>query len=99
MLVSGTHEWFNFLSTKLSAHVGPFIYATDAVFEGGVRRMFRDSLMPGPICVPGKDLLRVWSDTPTFEGSHRASIFSAFGVWIMLFFTPHPRSHASSLTL
>ena len=61
--------------------------------------MLRDSSMPGPICVPGKDLLRMWSDTPTLEGSRRASIFSAFGVWTTLFFTPHPRSHAFLLTL
>ena len=34
VLASGTHEWFSFISTKLSAHVGPFIYATDVVFRG-----------------------------------------------------------------
>jgi hypothetical protein len=34
VLASGTHEWFSFISTKLSAHVGPFIYATDVFFRG-----------------------------------------------------------------
>ena len=34
MLASGTHEWFSFIATKLSAHVGPFMYATDVVFRG-----------------------------------------------------------------
>ena len=34
VLASGTHKWFNFVSTKLSAHVDPFIYATDVVFRG-----------------------------------------------------------------
>jgi len=34
VLASGTHEWFTFISSKLSAHVGPFIYATDVVFRG-----------------------------------------------------------------
>jgi hypothetical protein len=34
VLALGTHEWFSFISNKLSAHVGPFIYATDVVFRG-----------------------------------------------------------------
>jgi hypothetical protein len=34
VLASGTHEWFSFISAKLSAHVGTFIYATDVVFRG-----------------------------------------------------------------
>ncbi len=34
MLASRTNKWFSFISTKLSPHVGPLIYATDVVFRG-----------------------------------------------------------------
>ena len=34
VLASGTHEWFSFISTKLSPHVSPLIHATDVVFGG-----------------------------------------------------------------
>ena len=55
VLASGTHEWFSFISTKLSAHVGPFIYATDVVFQG---RHPRDVLQ----------LLDAWSDLRARQG-------------------------------
>jgi hypothetical protein len=55
VLASGTHEWFNFVSTKLSAHVGPFIYATDVVFRG---RRPRDVLR----------LLDAWSNLRARQG-------------------------------
>ena len=55
VLASGTHEWFNFISTKLSAHIGPFIYATDVVFRG---RHLRDA----------SRLLDAWSDLRARQG-------------------------------
>ena len=55
VLASGTHEWFIFIPTKLSPHVGPLIHATDVVFRG---RRPRDVMQ----------LLGAWSHLHTRQG-------------------------------